>query len=163
MHYKCIYKYANTGDSTGGHLSAALAIRWRDQVVLLNKTERKLGTDDSTENVREAALPRIRLQILIYPVLQIATASTPSMLINGNFLPSGEFFTRLIAIFAFPERVQWEPRFYKQLLAGRHLTRANRTRIAHYFEFVQSIESIDGVSTSKTILKFSMLYLRINK
>lgn len=144
-------KCTNAGDSTGGHLAAVLAIRWRDQVVLLNETEQTLETNDSSGNASEATLARIRLQILIYPLLQIATARTSSMLLYGNLMPSRDFVTRLVALLAFPERVRLEPRFYKQLLAARHLTRATRARIAQYFAFWHLNESKNEVSTSRMI------------
>lgn len=59
-------KRARTGDSAGGHLSAALTFLWRRAIL-------KRGVE---------LLPPIRLQMLFYPVLQGVNFSTTSYLIN---------------------------------------------------------------------------------
>lgn len=117
------------GDSAGGHLAAALSIRWRNEVL---RKQRHVPQGER--------LPPIRLQVLIYATLQGLNWTTTSMLV----LPDREMLTRLWALLVFPERGR-DIRFIRALTAHRHLALPARERISKFFEFGPADGSVDEV------------------
>lgn len=118
------------GDSAGGQLAAALAIRWRKEVL---QKQRLLPEGER--------LPPIRLQVLIYPSLQGLNWTTTSMLV----LHDREMCTRLWALLVFPERGR-DPRFINALASHKHMSLPNRERISKFFEFGPADGSVDEVT-----------------
>ena len=116
----------NAGDSAGGHLSAALTLRWRH---LLQKQA------NSTAAAAERLHP-LKLQILIYPATQTVNLSTTSYLQNraGPFLPK-EVCARHLVWHAFGELVDSEldARLVRAAMASNFTTQETRARLAPLF------------------------------
>ena len=125
FHTFCIYTCI--GDSAGGHLAAALSIRWHREVLQKQITE---GNGD----LATSPLPPIRMQVLIYPVLQLVNMSFVSNIANVDVMHRRRALCREARLLAFPNRPQ-DNALLDALCAANHTTRATRERLAKYFHF----------------------------
>ena len=102
--------------------------------MLHNQQQQNISRTFREGSTGTESLPPIRLQVLIYPVLQAVNMSTSSLLLNEDLILDRSFIARAWALAAFPNRGR-DPRFIRAFLANRHLTLATRERLAKYFEF----------------------------
>lgn len=140
------------GDSAGGHLTAALSLRWRREMI---EPQRKRASNSSAATSSAAAelLPPIRLQVLIYPLVQFVNTSTTSFTAHSDFLYGRSPLLRAWTWVTFPDRIN-DRALVRALTASSHVTRTTRERLAHYFHFGPPDGSEDEVHISPFTFEF---------
>jgi acetyl esterase/lipase len=128
-------RVAIAGDSAGGHLTAALVMRWRREVI---EAQRASNTS------KDVAMPPIRMQVLIYPGLQMINSTTVSLVTFSDPLHGRRAFCKAWTWLAFPDNVN-DRAVVRALCANNQTTRAARERLAKYFYFGPSDGSEDEV------------------
>ena len=108
-------------------MAAALSIRWNSEALQTQITE---GDGDFAMS----SLPPIRMQVLIYPVLQLVNMSFVSNIANVDVMHRRRALCREARLLAFPDRQQ-DAALLDALCAANHTTRATRERLAKYFQF----------------------------
>lgn len=116
------------GDSAGGQMAAALSIRWRREVL------QKQKSGDARGDLSDSPLPPIRMQVLIYPALQLVDMFTVSNVISVDVMHRRSLLCRFVPLLLLPDR-QLERSLIDAICAGNHTTRASRERLAEYLRF----------------------------
>ena len=111
------------GDSAGGHLTAALAFRWRRQVIAKQRAGQLVEQ-----------LPPIRLQVLFYPVLQFVNVSTTSYLLRRYDVLNKKSMVWFWTLFLFGNRF-YDINLLASLWANNQTTKRTRKQLADLFDF----------------------------
>ena len=111
--------YGFTGDCAGGHLTAAQVMLWRRKVIEAQR---------ASNTYKDAALPPIRMQKLIYPGLQMINSTTFLPVMLSDPLHGRRAFCKAWTWLAFPDHVN-DKAVVRALCANNHTTRAARERL----------------------------------